>query len=716
MATHYGNWAGSGNKAFRLIIDLWTENDSDTTVTIRQSVKVECKYKIYDVNNTFSVWGDIGAQSGSARVTPSKDWQTVEVYSASRQVTKQYGRDVTYTSGASLSGIEYVGTGAKSTVAASITVSKRHYQRPQAPGGASATRQSDRVIALTWVNLHSTNYREADYAENIYIYRSQDGAAAVEVAKLPNNTQAWQDTTVQPGHSYRYELWTRNSSYWSQTSDNTQTVYTTPDAPSNVRAVKNGSSVTVTWQGSATTYNVYTKVGSAARQKVATVSAKTYTHSTPPAGAVIYSVEAAQGGLISAETKAPPVVTVAPPNAPVVTVDEFVFASELPLKISWQHQAVDYSAQTAAFIRIGTKEKTLATQTSTTLTADDLGFTGVQEQQVQIQVYTRGAHRSWSKVTTKTVTIAPTPTFAFSAPARDGFDITALPYTATVDFSSASSRVRLLNIDFSIEDKYGRRVFSSKTNARTLQLGASTYVPTHGETYTIRAKGNLTNGKALSASRTFRAQYTPPAAPIVAVTHDDQRYVTQILVSRGTGSSVSTQFFSVYRVHDGQEKLLAQNVAHNATVTDFLPPLGVEYAYKVVAHATSGAVAITQERTTFDAKGAFVWSFGNDVFALQYNLSYSNDIKQHGESIRFAGRDLPEWYAVQGLDVDISVSGTFMDDAKSLYALSVYPHASFLRTPNGERYRVKAEVNISQNVKGHASASIKNKRLHWIEV
>ncbi len=88
-----------------------------------------------------------------------------------------------------------------------------HTGLPTLPTGVTTSVISSGEIDLSWTLSGTANY------SRVNIYRSTDGGAYVLIATLdPGALASYQDTNVQSGHNYQYEVGTANSSGINSTS------------------------------------------------------------------------------------------------------------------------------------------------------------------------------------------------------------------------------------------------------------------------------------------------------------------------------------------------------------------------------------------------------------------------------------------------------------------------------------------------------------------
>ncbi|MHB1323996.1 MAG: fibronectin type III domain-containing protein [Coriobacteriia bacterium] len=267
---------------------------------------------------------------------------------------------------------------------------------PTAPGTPSLTRVSDAQQNLSWANNAATRAPYAyqvvqrwDKASNIWydITGALSGAATT-----------YSDTTTAANNEYKYRVRAVNSA-GSATSTDSASIYTTPAAATNAVATKVVSDIVITWADNSIAeegFKVYESQDGGAYSLLATVGAgiETYTHVAPSASVThAYQVEAYRGSLASARATSNTVVLLTNPLAPTLLAIAAVFDATAAQVLTWQHNPVDGTAQTAYELRyreIGAPTwtdvaKTISVTSSHTFAAAT--FANNKNYEVQVRTY-----------------------------------------------------------------------------------------------------------------------------------------------------------------------------------------------------------------------------------------------------------------------------------------------------------------------------------------
>ncbi|WP_161924154.1 hypothetical protein [Actinomyces sp. 432] len=186
----------------------------------------------------------------------------------------------------------------------------------------------------------------------------------VRVGTVQGTGTAWSDTSLPAGRATYYRVWAWNGRESARAQS--ATVWTTPTAATNVRAVKDAAgNITVSWvktvlhnEGSYDIYDNGVLIGSTAE------NVTSFVHRSPdPAAAHTYTVVTrTPNGLRSAMSAASPAVQVlGAPSAPTV-LGPTGTVSPGRVVLSWRHNPVDSTAQTAARVEVRRVVSALSTE------------------------------------------------------------------------------------------------------------------------------------------------------------------------------------------------------------------------------------------------------------------------------------------------------------------------------------------------------------------
>lgn len=377
---------------------------------------------------------------------------------------------------------------------------------PKTPTGLAVTRVSDTQQTLSWAS--------ASVNTSAVVQRSTDGGAWQQVGAPSGNAHSFTDTTTTANHKYDYRVAVvagAGQSGWSGTA----TIYTTPSVPAAPSAVRDGMDIVVSGSFSSVATGVDVQDG-------ATVVASNVTlpwrHVAPDPGTPhTYKIRAVRGSLASAWSPASNTVQlIAPPNPPVnLSPNGGVAASDGPVVLSWTHNPVDSSSQSAFEVQwrpTGGAWTTISgtTASSVSVTLPTGGF--------EWQVRTKGSDPSfsgWSAVATVTVidrpgvaVIQPVDTWAASTLEVEWswFQAQGRPQSAwRVELLDSTGQV--------VESRDGSGDTGSYLLTRRLTEG----------TWTVRVKGATGDVWSIFGSETFTVAFIPPEPPELSGVWDESQ-------------------------------------------------------------------------------------------------------------------------------------------------------------------------------------------------
>ena len=157
---------------------------------------------------------------------------------------------------------------------------------------------------------------------------------------------------------------------------------------------------------------------------------------------------------------------------------------------------------------------------------------------------------------------------------------------------------------------------------------------------------------------------------------------------------------------DGSTWTVASNLTMGDTVTDPLPPLGVDAVYKAVGKTSAGGMSEKLYMQEIPSTG-WVLNFGDaaqETVGFIYNPQATMTLAQGGESYHFADGGMGGGFPVFYPTTDRDASGTlafdtvlYGDSDRLLDLCRRYPVA-WLRDPFGHRWRAHVRPSVSHGV------------------
>lgn len=713
MADGYGNQVGY----WRCHVSAWVTSYTDTTDTIHVEARWQSVAAGWDYSGWVAATVWINGQqvnhtgnSGNKYINNSE----VTVLTGDLTVAKTDGaRNITCSASIAWNGF-HPGT---SNASCSVSVGGINYKAPNPPKNVAWSRVDDSKVNCTWQAAYD-NAALKPWKQIIMGRCAGSNGAAVgawgAVATLNWDATNYSYTGLKKNSKYGFRLLARNQAGDSSHVTSSY-MYTTPDPPKSVTAVKTGDR---TVQVTADATNTYTWSIDFERQanggdwetiSTGLVGTKiTFTDTNAPGGTLRYRARCWRfiygdggDGLFGAYTTSNEVTTITPPLAPTVSCDQGAVApTNTALALRWTPNHPDGTAQTSAEVEVTGQS---GDTTTTTITGDSTQWTRTASLQtvgtVKFRVRTKGLDPDWGAWSSYVeVRVADPPSVVVSSPVSP---VTAMPFTiawSIADVTGVSMQtveiLRGSNIVYSV---------SPGTDVRELQITSTDFLPSNGDQLQIRV--SVRGGSTLTATASILVdvEYTPPDYPQVNIQfNDDCAAVVNVVF--GTGDGVpETKYATVYRVNpDGSEKLIVDNLMDGQQCIDVLPPLNTEFAYRVTSHAESGS---TQDKTvsTVCESGFAVLNYGADAgssLLLGYDLSVDHRVSHSTSEFWFASGDssLPVSYSTSQLNREINADSVFEWDGDLYLRLLNFADEwsyAWYREPSGRTCRVKLDMDVS---------------------
>ena len=308
-------------------------------------------------------------------------------------------------------------------------------------------------------------------------------------------------------------------------------------------------------------------------------------------------------------------------------------------------------------------------------------------------------------VLTASSTIYAPPVVNITSPA-EGATVSALPLTITWDVTDATGITGQVIHFWGIDDYFPDAAARSYTLPNDLVENDTSYF----------IEIDASNGVGLIGRDgvNFSTHWAPPPLPVVTVTSDTEAMTAIVTPTAGEGTP-ATDHFIVARVNaDGTRWVIADDVASGESVTDPLPPLGVEYSYAITAVTEAGTTSVANVAHVVEST-AWALNFGanaSEAMTLVGNPKASYSLDQGGAAYHFAdggaGGGLPVWYGTTDRDESgtLSFDTVGPQDTDRLRDLCrAYPVA-WIRDPFGHRWRAHVQPKITHGTGELWAASV----------
>ncbi len=593
--------------------------------------------------------------------------------------------------------------------------------QPAAPTGSNVTRNSDTSQTVRWTNT-SPGSSTAPY-EKIQIMRwTITGGSFVTIATLSGAPTSYTDKTTVPNQQYRYAVRAHNSS-GASAWDYTDYVSTTPAAPGTPTATKNAAGdINLTWSLGPVNKNTgievwLTEAGvdGTSRHIMLAENATSWTHAGPdPSKTWSYRLKAQSGADINDAApnlysdfsgRSNTVQLLTNPLAPTeLAPSSTVRDGTTPITLTWQHNEVDGTTQTAyqiAHRRQGDTAWTYTGQIASTESRHVLpAGTYANGEVIEWRVATWGLYSAAGPYSTSALITLSTPPSATILIPTDGETWNSANIGVAWEFydpeGNSQSQWRATLID-SNGDTVETRSGSGASDGlfafdATLQDGAQ---------YTIRVELRDSTGLwSPPAEVTVTVQYRLPSKPEVQSRWDHESGTAIITISNPVfdpATETDTAHNELWRSINGAAwQKIADRIPTDTTITDYIPALGTVNHYRAVSVSDLPSRR-ESEPSTMDTSDHRWWVWVNagpsfiDAIRVRDNAEVQVGSGRARTLHQFAGRRLPVEYVGEQRNRQLSLSARFAPESSTpaeVEDLADLPAPACIRTPDGQRYFV----------------------------
>lgn len=687
-----------------------------TPTALNYTIKVNIR-TTGSVSDSYNSWaiktgGTTRASGTNVAVNHGYSGGTTYMGQYSGSLPRLYGSTNSVSWDALLGGFEiYNNLGTKS---GTLSVAARDYSVPRPPPSISVTRESDTKHVISWTTDYDSS-SEAQPWTGVYVERSTDDGAWQRVAPLPRSTTSWTDNGTSEDHKYEWRVQSYNSA-GASTYVESADYFTTPAPPSGLTAQKQGTSVALAFTNNARTdtgIRVYDSPDGTTWTLVEAVTGAnltSYTDTDPATSQTYYAVSATRGSLESAQSPASnPVTVLQAPAAPTILSpsDGAPIALEDGTTGTFQHNPLDTTDQTAYEVYWWRSDTPGTVYTTNTVLsgAGTHAFAAADTPTAGLWVWkvrTKGDHVDWSPW-------SPTSTFYKSARPTVVFD--------TTDPSWGTSSTLTL-----VWNYYDPEGTTQSAWEATLATGGGVLESRSGSgsTGTMAFNRAVEDGVSYTPSLRVRdgdgvwsewetspltIDYAPPPTPVVSLTYvpaSASVLVDVINPTPGVGE-VEAVRNDVYRALGGGWVLVG-SAGPNSSMSDPVPPVGVDVDYRVVAVSANPSTAETVETITTGGAGtpAVMFNYG-DGYATLVGLRGGVSL-DHGDSVEtvldeYEGRTLPVPTTGELVTHEVTVSAMILpawSTVPQVRALSGRLPVAVRDTRGGRWWVALGRVNVSE--------------------
>lgn len=614
---------------------------------------------------------------GSGSATPTLNHTSLTKWSSSNQtLVKTLTRTVSpsYTSttatswSAAASGV--YGVPGTSTVSGSAAVPKRPVSAPAAPTGVKSVRVSDVQHTISFVLPAADPARPVT---NVLVQRWSDLDPTYRTTATLGSVSSYVDRSTTAGRRYRWRVATKNSagqSAWVYTDY----LYTTPAPPTSVKAIRQGLDVLVSWVKSVSPHNrtrlAWRQEGGAWQYPGWTSTGTSYVIKSPDPSlplqyAVLAEVDTQGKTLTSTWVYSPLVQLLAPPAAPTSLSPELADAA-LPITLSWRHNTVDSSEQSAREIRWRPAGTSAWNGIPKAAAADTTHVVPVglwEPGTVEWQVRTWGAHgdpSGWSEQQLTRVAEAPSVTI-----------------TSLQDGPLAASQARIIFEFFDPEgdeqaagsvqilDDEGSIIYQRTWEHSSKGLTPPTRLQ-DGRSYVIRVRARAASGLWSEWDQvTLDVDYAPPPTGVLATRWDQAAGAVVVTITHPDPSpdEVPGEACALERATLGGEWVrVATDLPLDTSVVDLIPPVGAVVHYRVTTISALPSTAVSSPVALEVPGRGWIYLNGGPGWArmvrLRDNARLGRKFDARKELFEVAGRPWPISIQHEGRSksIDVSVS------------------------------------------------------------
>lgn len=643
-----------------------SSSTSSVTATWSFYVKTDPTWWVHD-NITLTLSGGVSGTI-NYKMDDNRGGSTFLVGTRTQTISTSYTGAVSTSVSVRLSGAS---TGGTPSVSRSVSIPVRPPGAPSPPTSASAKYVSDKQITVSWTRPSNASSPATLWKSTLIQRQALGSSSWVTVASLTGTGTSWSDTSVSANQEYSYRVAGVNGGGTSSYST-TGKVQTTPAAPANVKAVRKGNDIVVSWTDYSPADNGFEIMDGSTT--LATGVRPPWTHTSPSTSAThSYRVRSTTANGLKSAWSSPSntVQLLSPPSAPQ-ELSPATSAVDDKLTLTWVHNPVDTSDQTAFEISYSTDGGSTWTSTGTVKSSDQswdatsLASSGATA--IQWRVRTCGAYQgtnpwsAWSYVQTTQLSHYPLATIQF-------------PGDATITSSSMTVSWSFFQADGHPQIGWTVAVVDPTTNAPVFSrsgTGAATTVDTgpvldNGADYLVSVRVQESSGLwSQPATQPIHVVYDEPQAPVLDLDpHLDRGYVEIIANARSDDASAPATVSLIIerQIDDGPWVTLDGAADLSTDMIDWTPTIGGVNRYRATAVSALPSTASTVlEIDSVEAGVAdpTVLVSGGPSFgmSIRFTAVTQADVTPTRERVlnTFAGRSKPVETSGLRLDRTVSVS------------------------------------------------------------
>lgn len=530
---------------------------------------------------------------------------------------------------------------------------------------------------------------------------------------------SYSDVTTKADYKYRYRIRAENSGGSSSYLESSY-IYTTPKAPTSVKAVRDGMNVIITCtNGSAivetTALQYQLNNGAWQALKSFVGNENYYQHSDPPGGELRYRWRNERGDLYSAWAESGTVITEVPPAAPInLSPNGIVFDALDGFSFLWSHVPIDGSSQTKAELRwrekgttawIGNYAHNLSSQS---VILDNTYFDNGKEYEWGIR--TKGSHNDfgpWSNSASFKTSERPFAVILYPPTNESIHDNPEITIVWDYHDAEETSQFRYILTLYSSTGK----ILGTFTEIGDASEKLLNYVLKDQNEYSIGLK--VMDGDGMWSEeifRTFFVEYSTPEPPVLDFQTDEETGSVAITITNPYNPENPNPPEVIYnrifrKVDDFPEMLIADHIPPDGTIADFFPGICNTNVYRVEAVSEIDSVATNEfvldlQIIDYIFINSGVDSSFNNCIPLTLSLTMNHSFRRSSVQHHFHGRKYPVHYEGEQAEWQTEISSVIdydmVDRIEKFIQNSPGPY--FYRDPTGKWFPISIiNSRISMN-------------------
>lgn len=714
----YGPWVPSSGAAKRIRLRFeWsvaTPSPGATTVPVTLIVSVEAGNWFWDGQAHYSRSGALGSRNETIRVEVRPSGGASIIDRVTTDVPIYAAGAYMISAAASLSGIDYIGSGVTASHASSIPMPGRVSGTPGAPRPV-AQYVSDTEAVISWGNT--------DLADRYYVEQWSEAHQRWTRLGTVFGTSV-RDYGLSPNNRYKWRVCSGNGSGYESPWNETGGIRTTPNAPA-LRVERSGSTIEVHLT-SAANYPQHWYL----ERRLNGGAWQYWTQDDGPNGAASMTGNGgdtwefrgrsgvSEGGQRwSRWTTTEKIVPLAPPAAPELRGPSGNVSTHEVIRYQWRHVSQDNTPQSAVEIRYRPVAAADWAQTITwTGSEQDYASRTLPQGEYVWQARTKGQHPGWGPWSDPAgFTVIPPPNVTILSPA-EGEVVKGNLINTRVEAADPTPGWHVDGWRVILEQEVGGHAtpageWRGDGDPDTIPLP---HRLEDDKRYFLAVYVHSTSGlwSPFTPPRSFTVDYALPATPLLSARFVESEGAVAVRVEAQAGEADTALIrVEVSRDFGATWRPLGETRDAQAVITDPIPRLGSEVSYRAIAVSdlpsesapAETTIATPTDRLWLNPDGATpLWVRGD----LSIQVSTSQETKL--EHYLGATYPTPHWGEARTDSIKVGFRtagrGEEIGSSEASWRL-LHGRRLLYRDPEGRVYRCILDGDLTVSQTRHAIAA-----------